>query len=270
MSETDPVLWELDGGVATLTLNRPDKLNALTPEMETRWTSLLEEAASNPEVRAVVVTGAGRGFCAGADMGFMDDMTSGKIDPEARDGSPTFVGARPQIAAQIPKPVIAAINGPCAGLGLVHALFCDVRFAAADAKITTAFARRGLIAEYGIAWVLPRVAGLANALDLLVSGRVILADEAHRLGLVNYVVEPGETLAAAQAYARELAQFSAPRSMAIMKQQVYRDLNADLEPAVHEAEELMKESLVRPEFEEGVQSYLENRAPRFPALATEG
>ncbi|HEY8467003.1 MAG TPA: enoyl-CoA hydratase-related protein [Solirubrobacterales bacterium] len=270
MSETEPVLWELEDGVATMTLNRPEKLNALTPEMETRWTELLEEAATNPEVRAVVVTGAGRGFCAGADMGFMDDLTSGKIDPEARDGSPTFIGARPHVAAQIPKPVIAAINGPCAGLGLVHALFCDVRFAAADAKITTAFARRGLIAEYGIAWILPRLAGLSNAIDLLASGRVILADEAHRLGLVNYVVPKEEVLDAALRYAHELAQYSAPRSIAIMKQQVYAGLNAELEPAVREAEELMKESLVRPEFAEGVQSYLEDRPPRFPALTVEG
>lgn len=268
MSETDnPVLWSLDDGVATLTLNRADKLNALTPEMEIRWTELLEQADKDPEVRAVVVTGAGRGFCAGADMGFMDGLTSGEIDPEARDGSPTFIGARPQTAAQISKPVIAAINGACAGIGLVHALFCDVRFAAEGAKITTAFARRGLIAEYGIAWALPRIAGHANALDLLMSGRVILAEEAHRLGLVNHVVPADSVLDAAQEYARELARYSAPRSIAIMKKQVYDGMNAELEPAVQEAEELMKESLVLDDFAEGVQSFMENRDPRFPAYA---
>lgn len=263
------VLWSREDGVATITLNRPDKLNALTPEMEVLWSKYLERAASDPEVRAVVVTGAGRGFCAGADMGFMEDVTAGKIDPEGGGGSPTFVGARPQLAAQIPKPVIAAINGPCAGLGLVHALFCDVRFAAEGAKITTSFARRGLIAEYGIAWILPRLVGLSNALDLLASGRVIYPDEAFRMGLVNRVTAADRVLAEAQEYARELARYSAPRSIAIMKQQVYSGLNAEVEPAVREAEELMKESLRRPEFQEGVQSYIENRSPQFPAYAVD-
>jgi enoyl-CoA hydratase/carnithine racemase len=268
--EEKPVLWRCEDGVATMTFNRPDKLNALTPEMEQLWTEYLHRADADPDVRAVVVTGAGRGFCAGADMGFMDDLTSGRIDPEGGNNAPTFVGALPHAAAQISKPVIAAINGPCAGLGLVHALFCDVRFAAEGAKITTAFARRGLIAEYGISWILPRLAGMANALDLLMSGRVILAEEAHRLGLVNHVVPADQVLEEAHAYARELAQLSAPRSIAVMKRQVYGDLLAPMEPAVAEAEELMKESLVRKEFAEGVQSYLEKRPPRFPAFAAQG
>ncbi|MBX5469697.1 MAG: enoyl-CoA hydratase/isomerase family protein [Thermoleophilaceae bacterium] len=266
MPDQDTVLWSCEDGVATLTLNRPDSLNALTPEMEERWTELLERAAEDPDVRAIVVTGAGRGFCAGADMNFMDDMTSGRIDATGNGSDPTFVGARPHVAATIPKPVIAAINGACAGLGLVHALFCDVRFAADDAKITTAFVRRGLIAEYGISWVLPKVAGLSTALDLLVSGRVILGEEAHRLRLVDHVYPRERVLEEAQRYARELAQFCAPRSIATMKQQVYRDILSELEPAVQHAEELMRESIVGPDFAEGIQSYIEKRPPRFPAF----
>lgn len=266
---TDTVLWSVDKRVATLTWNRPDQLNALTPEMEEMWADRLDEASADPEIRAIVVTGAGRGFCAGADMSFMDDLSSGENPVDEQGRERTFVGARPHLAASVPKPVIAAINGPCAGLGLVHALFCDVRFAAQGAKITTAFARRGLIAEYGISWILPRVAGLSTALDLLMSGRVILAEEALELGLVDRVL-PGERLLdEARDYARELAENSAPRLMAIMKQQIYGDIERGLDAAVEEATELMVASLGRPDFEEGVQSYLERRKPRFADLVAE-
>ena len=175
---SDVVLIEVSEGVAQLTLNRPDRLNAWTAEMGRAYFDLLDECAAREDVRVIVVTGAGRGFCAGADMKDLESIGSGDLD-----GARADLDERPQTyALTIPKPVIAAINGPCAGLGLVHALMCDLRFAAQGAKLTTAFARRGLVAEHGISWVLPRLVGPARALDLLLSGRIVLAEEAARAG----------------------------------------------------------------------------------------
>ena len=215
---TEVVTRNVSDGVAVLTLNRPDRLNAWIPEMQIQYFDLLQEAAADPEVRAIVVTGAGRGFCAGADMESLQSLGSGEGDEARADDRPqTF-------PLTVPKPVIAAVNGPAAGLGLVMALMCDIRFAASGAKLTTAFARRGLIAEHGISWVLPRLVGSANALDLLFSGRVVLAEEAAQMGLVNAVHPPEELLDRTLDYARELATLSSPTSMAVMKRQVYEHL----------------------------------------------
>src|SRR5918911_3070020 len=178
------VLYEAREGVATVTLNRPDRLNAWTRELGARCFELLDNAASDPDVRVVIVTGAGRGFCAGADVELLRSIGGGSavVGDEQR--------VYPSHLLEIPKPIIAAINGPAAGLGLVQALMCDLRFAAAGAKLTTAFVRRGLIAEHGISWILPRLVGPARALDLLLSGRMVLAEEAQELGLVNRAIEP--------------------------------------------------------------------------------
>jgi enoyl-CoA hydratase/carnithine racemase len=167
----------------------------------------------------------------------------------------------------VPKPIVAAINGPCAGIGLVQALMTDIRFAAAGAKLTTAFARRGLVAEHGISWILPRLVGPARALDLLLSGRVVLAEEAAELGLVNRVVEPERLLEETLAYARDLAVNCSPASMATMKRQVYADLERPLAQALGEADRLMLASFTAPDFVEGVSSFVERREPSFPALA---
>lgn len=252
----------IDDGVAILTLNRPERLNAWTGEMENVYFDLLEELGASADVRAIVVTGAGRGFCAGADIHDLEALGAG-VAPE---------GAHEERRAQtfpltIPKPIIAAINGPCAGIGLVQALMTDIRFAAAGAKLTTAFARRGLVAEHGISWILPRLVGPARALDLLLSGRVVLAEEALELGLVNRVA-PGESLLdEALAYARDLATNCSPASMATMKRQVYADLERGVQPALDEADRLMLRSFAAPDFVEGVTSFVERREPRFPALA---
>ena len=189
-------------------------------------------------MRAIVVTGAGRGFCAGADMqGLATLAGAGNGDREGADGfsggAPGHADERPvRHPLSIPKPVIAAINGPCAGIGLVLAIMCDVRFAAAEAKFTTAFARRGLVAEHGISWMLPRLVGPACALDLLLSGRVLLGAEAAQLGLVNRSVEGDTVLEETLAYARELARECSPASMAAMKRQVYADLERSLTDSV--------------------------------------
>jgi enoyl-CoA hydratase/carnithine racemase len=259
---SEVVLIDVSDQVGVLTLNRPDRLNAWTGEMQTRYFDLLEECATREDVRAIVVTGAGRGFCAGADMQNLQTLADG-------DGGTTTTDhdSRPvTFALTIPKPIIAAINGPCAGLGLVHALMCDLRFAAADAKLTTAFVRRGLIAEHGISWMLPRLVGPARALELLLSGRVLLGDEAAGLGLVNRAVTGESVLEEALGYARMLARESSPSSMATIKRQVYADYERPLSDALAEANRLMFESFAGADFAEGVNSFVERRPPRFEPL----
>ena len=257
MSET--VLYEIEERVARITLNRPQSLNAWTPELGRDYFDRLEEADADPEVRAIVVTGAGRGFCAGADFDHLQKVERGGSQPD-RD-------PRPQsLPRSLRKPVIAAINGPCAGLGFVMAMMCDIRFAAEGAKLTTAFARRGLIAEYGLSWVLPRVTGTAAALDLLLSGRTFLAGEAARLGVVDRVTAPKQAGEEANAYAIELARYSSPASMAAIKQQLYADLEQGLSQSTAAAVEQMEQSFQRPDFREGVESFVERRPPDFPDL----
>ena len=249
----------MQDGVAVLTLNRPDRLNAWTAELEYEYFAALDDCAADDAVRVIVVTGAGRGFCAGADMGDLQSLGSGELDVDERHAQ-----RRPQTTPLgIPKPIVAAINGPCAGIGLVQALMCDVRFAAAGAKFTTAFARRGLIAEHGISWILPRLIGPARALDLLLSGRVFLAEEAAELGVVNRVMAPDALLDETLAYARDLAVNCSPASLATMKAQIYKALEQPLDEALQEANGLMLESFGRPDFAEGVASFVEGRPPAF-------
>jgi enoyl-CoA hydratase/carnithine racemase len=268
---TEVVLREIEDDVALLTLNRPDRLNAWTPALQTRYFDLLEDCAAREDVRAIVVTGAGRGFCAGADMQDLQDISSGEVDRSEAAGAATNGDApdtRPvAFPLSIPKPVIAAINGPCAGIGLVLAVMCDMRFAAADAKITTAFARRGLVAEHGISWMLPRLIGPARALDLLLSSRIVLGREAAELGLVNLAIEDGNVVEHALTYARELARECSPASMAAMKGQVYTDYDRTLPECVEDANRLMLESFAAPDFAEGVQSFLERRPPNFVPIS---
>lgn len=266
MSEV--VLFEVKDDVAVLTFNRPDRLNAWTPELQTRYFDLLDECAEREDVRAIVLTGAGRGFCAGADMQGLQEI-AGEADG-ANGSSPSAErhDSRPvTYALGIPKPVIAAINGACAGIGLVHAMMCDLRIAAAEAKFTTAFSRRGLVAEHGLSWMLPRLIGPARALDLLLSGRVFLGSEAAELGVVNRAVEDGRALDEALEYARMLATECSPISMALMKQQVYADCERTLSDSLESANQLMAESFSRPDFGEGVRSFVERRQPDFPPLS---
>ncbi len=260
----DVVLSERrDPGIALLTLNRPDRLNAWNGELAARYFTLLDEAAADPDVKVIVVTGAGRGWCAGADM----DTLQGIGAASGSEGAEAAAGGRPQYhTTLIPKPVIAAINGACAGIGLVQALMCDLRFASAGAKFTTAFSRRGLIAEYGISWILPRLIGTSRALDLLLSGRVFLAEEAAAMGLVNEVVAPEHLLDRTLEYAADLAVNASPTSMSVMKQQVYADQGRSIVVASDDAVELMKASLGRPDFTEGVASFLQKRPPSFTPI----
>jgi enoyl-CoA hydratase/carnithine racemase len=255
-----PVLAEMRGAVLVLTLNRPDKLNAWGQAIQTRYFDLLEQAEQNQEVRAVVVTGAGRGFCVGADF---DDLKA----VAASDMTPLGRGRPISYPMTISKPLVAAINGPAAGVGLVQALYCDVRVTAPTVKLTTAFARRGLIAEYGCAWLLPALVGRGAALDLLLSARVVLGAEAYAIGLVNRLAEPEAVLETAFEYATDLAENCSPTSMSIIKRQVQRAMNVTFDAAFTEADAEMLKSFSRADVQEGVASYLERRRPAFPPLA---
>jgi enoyl-CoA hydratase/carnithine racemase len=269
VSAPDPVRCEIRGsGVAVLTFNRPERMNAWGAGMATAFYSCLDRTEADPAVRAVVVTGSGRAFCAGADMGDLSTISSTTVDTAGDTDVDKLVGERhPHFVTTLRKPIIAAINGACAGIGLTQALMCDVRFAAQGAKFTTSFARRGLIAEYGISWILPRVVGAGAALDLLLTGRVFYADEAAALGLVKEVVAPEELLPRAIAFAEDIAANCAPNSLAVIKQQVYADTRRDVFEASAAAEKLMHESMLRPDFIEGITSFFEKRPPHFPALS---
>lgn len=257
---SDEVLYDVRDRVAVVTLNRPERLNAWTPTMTDGYLAALGDATADPRVRTIVVTGAGRAFCAGLDMTLLGGMS----DSEDRQGA---TNRSPQdMEPSIPKPVIAAINGPCAGLGFSRAMFCDMRFAKAGAKFTTAFARRGLVAEHGLSWLLPRLVGLSRSLDVLMSGRVFLAEEAFDLGLVDRVVD-GDVLEAALDYAGDLATWCSPASMRDMKQQIWGDAASTLADAWQRTARLMQESFDRPDLAEGVRSYAEGREPDFPPLS---
>jgi enoyl-CoA hydratase/carnithine racemase len=266
------LLLEIDEGVAVITLNRPEKLNAWTAAMERELLRHLQRVAADEQVRAVVITGAGRGFCAGADMDLLSDAAGG--ERMARDGElpgdPRLrqsYGFPYGFLALLPKPVVAAVNGTAVGLGLVIALYADVRIVASEARLATMFSRRGLIAEWGTAWILPRLVGAGPALELLLSGRSFSGEEAVAMGLATKAVEPAEVATAAIEYARELAASCSPRSLAVIKRQTYAGLEQSLREAVETFEEEMPGALESPDVREGIDSFLERRPPRFPPLA---
>jgi enoyl-CoA hydratase/carnithine racemase len=268
-------LYEVAKRVATITLNRPDKLNAWTAVMEQEVRAAMAEAERDENVRVIVLTGAGRGFCAGADMSLLSTVATKGLDAAQRaqavqaSASASAGGARADFQKKysyfpaLSKPVIAAINGPAVGLGLVIALYCDLRFASDAARFSTAFARRGLIAEYGMAWMLPRLVGQANALDLLFSARLIDGAEAFRMGLANQLYPQDVFQEKVREYATELASNVSPRSLRVMKRQVYEAMFQTLGEAFEIAEREMLASLQCEDFKEGVAHFVEKRAPSF-------
>jgi enoyl-CoA hydratase/carnithine racemase len=258
MAEQD-VLIARDGPIVTLTLNRPERLNAWTYDLGDRYFDLLDEADRDPEVRAIVVTGAGRGFCSGMDGAQLELSSSGQKRLPAK-------GRRMTHALSVRKPMIAAINGACVGFGLIQALHCDVRFAAQSAVFATAFVRRGLNAEYGASWLLPRVVGHSRALELVLSARRIDAQEAERIGLANFVVPDAELMQRVIAYARALVEYCSPIAMADAKRQLYEAWLTDCARAEDRAKELGHLPGHRVDFPEGAASLREKRPPRFAAL----
>jgi enoyl-CoA hydratase/carnithine racemase len=257
--DEDLVRYDVADGVATITLHNPDRKNAWSVAMEHQYFALLDRAADAPDVRAIVVTGAGSAFCPGMDMA--------ALEKTAAAGAIDRAGRRPmQYALGIPKPMIAAINGACAGVGLIQALYCDVRFAARGARLSTSFTRRGLGPEYGTSWILPRLVGVERALDLLLSGRTFDADEAHEIGLVSRLCDTDDVLRDAKAYAADLARFSSPRGMAAVRYQVYADLGDDFETSWARTLAVMQHMNALPDFGEGIASFTERRPPEFDAL----
>ncbi len=272
----EEILYDVSNHVATITLNRPTKLNAWTPTMEKEVAQAFQAADADDAVRVIVITGAGRGFCAGADMSNLDNLAqaNGGGDRVKQLVGKQFAGPKRGGAREdfqktysylpaIDKPILGAINGAAAGLGMIIALYCDVRLASDQAKFSTAFARRGLIAEYGISWMLPRLVGLSNALDLLFSARLIDAAEALRIGLVNRVIPQDRFAAEVGAYAQELASASSPRSMRVIKRQVYDALFQSLGEAIDAANQEMLKSFASEDFKEGVAHFLQKRPPAF-------
>ncbi len=278
MSGFEDVLYAVDDRVAVIRLNRPEALNAFTAAMGVGLRKAVAAAVDDDAVRVIVLTGSGRGFCAGADMKLLQGIradagahktaTASEVAP-ARSGPglgpdvSSHYGGRFGYLFSAPKPIIAAINGPAAGLGLVLALYADIRFAGSDAKFTTSFAQRGLIAEHGVSWLLPRLVGPANALDLLMSARKFGALEAEKIGLVNKVFTQATFMEDVMAYARTLADTVSPRSMAVMKAQVWKAPFQDFETALGVADAAMQESFKSEDFKEGVAHYVEKRAPKF-------
>ncbi|HEY6443450.1 MAG TPA: enoyl-CoA hydratase [Candidatus Acidoferrales bacterium] len=266
-------LYQVADRVATITLNRPEKLNAWTAVMEQEVRSAIEEAERDDQVRVIVLTGAGRGFCAGADMSLLSNVADRGLDEVTRDQALQTGAAREGVRRDfqkkysyfpaVGKPVIGAINGPVVGLGLVIALYCDLRWASDAARFSTAFARRGLIAEYGMAWMLPRLVGLPNALDLLLSARTIDAAEALRTGLVNQVFPNDVFLQRVGENARDMASSVSPRSLRVIKRQVYDAMFQTLSEAFETSEREMLASLQSKDFKEGVAHFIEKRAPAF-------
>jgi enoyl-CoA hydratase/carnithine racemase len=271
-------MYEVAKRVATITLNRPDKLNAWTAVMEQEVRAAMAGSERDENVRVIVLTGAGRGFCAGADMSLLSTVATKGLDAAQRaqavqagagSGEGDVDGARVDFRKKysyfpaLSKPVIAAINGPAVGLGLVIALYCDLRFASDAARFSTAFARRGLIAEYGMAWMLPRLVGHANALDLLFSARLIDGAEAFRMGLANQVYPQDVFQEKVREYAVELASNVSPRSLRVIKRQVHEAMFQTLGEAFDISEREMLASLRCEDFKEGVAHFVEKRAPVF-------
>jgi enoyl-CoA hydratase/carnithine racemase len=271
----EQILYEVADPVATITLNRPDKLNALTDRTLRELRHAIAEAEKSPEVVGIVLTGAGRGFCAGVDMGSLQAIQSaGSISamatqddvPAAHPGDPAMgpdFRSGYTYLLSVRKPLIAAINGPCAGLGFSIAMFCDLRFASDRAVLAPSFSSRGLVAEHGTSWIVPRLVGPSRALEILWSSDRIDAAEALRLGLVNRVVEHDALLETATGFIKRLAATASPASLMHMKQQIYRQLNMPLGEAMGETQRLMDESVKWPDFKEGLASFVERRQPGF-------
>lgn len=276
----DEILYDVKDPVATIQFNRPDRLNAFTYRTLEEFRHALAEAEADDRVVGIVISGSGRGFSAGMDMDSLANTAAGGSGDIAQESRPSLeaapgdesMGADFQVTwgylLSIRKPLVAAVNGPCAGLGFVIAMLCDMRFASEKARFTTSFSQRGLVAEHGISWVLPRLIGSSRALDLLWSARKFDADEAERLGVVDRVVAPERLLPEAQGYIENLAENCSPTAIMLIKQQVYRHLMQPLGPAMEESNRLMAESLKRADFKEGVESFVDKRPPRFGRIGS--
>jgi len=272
----ETVQYEVNDHIAAVTLNRPDRLNAITHQLENDLLDAMRKADLDDDVRVIILTGAGKGFCAGADLELLQTVM--EIDWATADRASLrkkimpdrdFENTRPDFNKTwsyfpaIRKPIIGAINGAAVGLGFVLQLYCDIRIASDQAKFGTAFSQRGLIAEHGSSWLLPRLIGVSNAFDLLYSSRIIKADEALRMGLVSRVVPHDDLMRTVREYAAILATTVSPLSLRVIKKQVYNALITDLSEAIESANDEMLQSFESNDFKEGVAHFMEKRPPEF-------
>ncbi len=260
----ETLLTDLDRGVFTLTLNRPDRLNALSRQMGDELLDVIEQVDENDDIRAVIVTGAGRGFCAGADL----SGGGGSFDRGASAEAKTHRDEGGLITLRIfdsTKPWIAAINGPAVGIGVTMTLPMDVRIASSRARFGFVFTRRGIVPEAASSWFLPRVVGIGRAMEWVATGRVFPADEALEGGLVNRVLPEDELLPAANEIAREIADNTSSISVALSRQMLWKMLGADHPMEAHRLDSAGVYAMGRtPDGYEGVKSFLEKRPPEFP------
>lgn len=269
--ELKAVKYEVAERIGTITLNRPHRMNAWTGRMHTEYRWALNEAENDPAVRAIIVTGEGRGFCVGADSQALEGhVAKGGYDPGTPDplAEPGF-GIRPEFDASfayhfgLTKPIVAAINGPAAGVGLVLACYADIRFAVPGVKFTTAHGKLNLPAEFGLSWLLPRMIGLAHANDLLLTSRVFMSEEAAELGIVKRIVAPGDLIPETRAYVLDMIATVSPGSLRETRRQIYTDLHRDVGTAVTESETLVNEMMKQRDYREGVSAFLEKRLPQW-------
>ncbi|MGM0586170.1 MAG: enoyl-CoA hydratase [Pseudomonadota bacterium] len=280
MSGYDEITVATGDGVTTITLNRPDRLNAWTDIMAQELCAAVTEAGNDRATRCIVITGAGRGFCAGADMERLSAASDAGSEPPQEPSGHSVAGFPAAPGPEVerlypgrfgyfyacPKPIIAAINGPCAGIGLVMALFADLRYAAEDAVMTTSFAARGLVAEHGIAWILPRMVGEAQALDLLMTARKFRGAEAAAMGLVNEALPGDGLMDRVGEMSRRLAHEVSPRSVAVMKRQVRAAREQSFADSLAMADAEMQKSFSAHDFQEGVRSFVQKRPPSFQGI----
>jgi enoyl-CoA hydratase/carnithine racemase len=258
------IIFEVKDPVATITLNRPERMNAMTYSLLREFREAVDEAAADERVVGIVITGTGRAFSAGLDTDALAAIAeSGSADSGA---SPTGRGGLFSYLTEVPKPVIAAVNGVTAGGGYVLATMCDIRFGSPSARFTTVFSKRGLVAEHGVTWTTPRLVGTGRALDLLWTSRMIDAEEAYRIGLLEYLVE--DPVEKAERYVETLAATVSPTAMADTKRMVWDHAGLDIDTSLDDVVEVVGAQFGRPDIAEGVNSFLEKRPPSFPRLGS--
>lgn len=267
--ELKTIRYDIADGIATITLSRPKRRNSWTGRMHTEYRWVLAEADKDASVRVIIVTGdpEGAAFCAGADLGALEGHSErGRYDAGIADdiAKPGY-GVAPEFDATfayhfgLTKPVIAAINGAAAGVGLVLAAYADLRFAVPGAKFTAAHGRFNFPAEYGLSWLLPRLIGVTHANDILLSSRVFTSEEAMEMGFLNKLLAPADLMSHVLAYARAMADGVSPGSLRETKRQIYKDLHGDAASAVNHSERMLVEMSTHPDYKEGVKAWMEKR-----------
>lgn len=268
--EFKEIIFEKKDRIATVTMNRPEKMNAWTSSMGAEMKTAMLDADRDPSVNAIIVTGAGRAYCAGADMTGLSNIASGNASARAAAAPDEWLAAQRadyrttySWPLALNKPVIGAINGACVGLGFTTCLYQDIRIASDNARMGFIFVQRGLAIEHGSSWMLPRIIGVARSVELAITGRLVDAEEALRIGLVHRVVPQAELMSAARETASYIADKCSPLGVSQAKKMIYQHMFTDLATGIREDDESMEMMTHSEDFKEGVKAFLEKRAPRF-------